>query len=89
MIQIEHNDNTDEYHLMPLTEKLLLLIKQCFSQPPLAHTSKMLLSKKKNLHVVKTFIMIVSDESENKLVIQGYLFLASFMKINSKSMNKN
>ena len=45
--------------------------------------------KKKNLHVVKTFIMIVSDESENKLVIQGYLFLASFMKINSKSMNKN
>lgn len=45
--------------------------------------------KKKNLHVVETFIMIVSDESENKLVIQGYLFLASFMKINSKSMNKN
>lgn len=45
--------------------------------------------QKKNLHAVKTFIMIVSDESENKLVIQGYLFLASFMKINSKSMNKN
>ena len=33
--------------------------------------------------------MIISDESENKLVIQDYLFLASFMKINSKSMNQN
>ena len=33
--------------------------------------------------------MIISDKSENKLVIQDYLFLASFMKINSKSMNQN
>lgn len=43
--------------------------------------------QKKTLHVVKTFI--ISDESENKLVIQDYSFLASFMKINSKSMNQN
>ena len=33
--------------------------------------------------------MIISDKSENKLVIQDYSFLASFMKINSKSMNQN
>lgn len=77
--------NFPSYHKLKTTSLEKTMLSPASSSPHQQNAA----FQKKTLHVVKTFIMIISDESENKLVIQDYLFLASFMKINSKSMNQN
>ena len=75
--------NFPSYHKLKTTSLEKTMLSPASSSPHQQNAA----FQKKTLHVVKTFI--ISDESENKLVIQDYSFLASFMKINSKSMNQN